>query len=590
MHFLQLGEAKYTGTVARTIDFITEKQLKDRALWKTFVNQFRIHSDSDDLGWRGEFWGKMMRGACLTYAYSGDETLYSVLKETVEELLMTKDELGRISTYDVSKEFSGWDVWCRKYVLTGLQHFYHICKEESLKISIMTALTDSADYICGKIGEGKTDIRETSEFWGGTNSCSILEPFVELYKMTMKKRYLDFADYLVESGGCRDGNLLEYASKEGCYPYQYPEVKAYETMSFFEGVLAYYEVTGEKKYLDIVTKFVKDAYKTDGTIIGDLGGGGELFDNFAVKQTEETDRHVQETCVTVTWMRLLVRLFLLTGKADYAEWIERSSFNALWGSLNNKWNKIFRSYAKKMFKPLPFDSYSPLVNGRRGREIGGFRMMENNVHYGCCASIASAGFALVPMFAVLREEKGFVFNFFFNGEIITKTPKNNDLYVKIESHYPCDGRVKVTIDCKEKEKFAIKFRKPMWCKTVLVNGVSYIEKENRIIIEKDWCGKESIVLEFPMQLKTHEQNGKTAFSYGPLILALDTRKGKTRVDDEYFIDLNSGTLIQPAEDELIRLEMNGKNGKVLFTDYSSSGKEWERENSKISVWLKVKQE
>ena len=586
--YLKPNEAVYTGKVAETIKFITEKQLKDRELWRMFVEQFRTHADTNDLGWRGEYWGKMMRGGCLTYIYSGDESLYAVLKEAVEGLIETQDELGRISTYDTAVEFNGWDMWCRKYVLTGLQHFYRICKEDELKVSVKHALMESADYICSKIGEGKIDIRTTSSFWGGVNSCSILEPFVELYKLTKEQRYLDFARYIIDGGGCIDGNLLQCAATEGCYPYQYPEVKVYETMSFFEGVLAYYEVTGEKQYLDVVMKFVEDAYKTDGTIVGGVGGGYELFDNFHGKQTEEIEADIQETCVTVTWIRLLVRLFLLTGKANYADRIERSSFNALWGSLNTEWNKCYRTYTQEWFGALPFDSYSPLVNGRRAREIGGFRMMANGVPYGCCACIGAAGFALVPLFGVLRNENGFVFNFYFNGEINTKTPMGNDVKIKITSLYPCDGKVKVDIDCKEKEEFCIQFRKPTWGKEISVKGISYTESADYIVVEKEWCGQESIELQITMELSAHELNGKTAFSYGPLILALEEGKGNGELNREFVVDSLTGKMEILKEKELLRFEMNEKDGKLLFMDYASSGKEWEREDSKISVWLKVR--
>ena len=40
---------------------------------------------------------------------------------------------------------------------------------------------------------------------------------------------------------------------------------------------------------------------------------------------------MQETCVTVTWMRLLTRLYLLSGEEKYIDRIERSGFNALYG-------------------------------------------------------------------------------------------------------------------------------------------------------------------------------------------------------------------------------------------------------------------
>ena len=63
----------------------------------------------------------MMRGACFTLASlpAGEETdeLYAVLEITVRDLLTTQDGLGRISTYSAEKEFRGWDLWGRKYVM-----------------------------------------------------------------------------------------------------------------------------------------------------------------------------------------------------------------------------------------------------------------------------------------------------------------------------------------------------------------------------------------------------------------------------------------------------------------------------------------
>ena len=44
---------------------ISEKQLLNRELWKNCVGVFSTGIDDEDRGWRGEYWGKMMRGACL---------------------------------------------------------------------------------------------------------------------------------------------------------------------------------------------------------------------------------------------------------------------------------------------------------------------------------------------------------------------------------------------------------------------------------------------------------------------------------------------------------------------------------------------
>ena len=115
---------KYTGLADKTAAFLTKEQLTDVSLWKKFVQQFRDQLDGTNEGWRGEYWGKMMRGASLCYYYSKDEKLYAVLENTVKDLLETQDQLGRISAYSVESEFCGWDMWARKYILLGNIYFY----------------------------------------------------------------------------------------------------------------------------------------------------------------------------------------------------------------------------------------------------------------------------------------------------------------------------------------------------------------------------------------------------------------------------------------------------------------------------------
>ena len=55
---------KYNGFIDKTMKFAEKKQLLKPELWRRFVQQFREDSDYD-AGWRGEYWGKMMRGACF---------------------------------------------------------------------------------------------------------------------------------------------------------------------------------------------------------------------------------------------------------------------------------------------------------------------------------------------------------------------------------------------------------------------------------------------------------------------------------------------------------------------------------------------
>lgn len=204
------GEAKYRGYIEALVKFTLGHQLLDADTWKMFVDQFRLHSDSDNC-WRGEYWGKMMRGGCMTYCCTKNAKLYSVLENSVRDLLSTQDDLGRITTYPIEKEFNGWDMWVRKYVMLGLLYFYDICKNRALQAKILKALSKHADYIVRHIGPdaAQKPLLETSAVWGGLNSASILEPFVLLYRKTSEPKYLAFSQYIADTGFCKDMNLID---------------------------------------------------------------------------------------------------------------------------------------------------------------------------------------------------------------------------------------------------------------------------------------------------------------------------------------------------------------------------------------------
>ena len=91
---------KYNGIADAAARFVEKEQLKNRSLWKLTADQFANCPDDEDLGWRGEYWGKLMRGACETYLYTRDEELYEILTESVEQLLFYQDEEGRITFPD----------------------------------------------------------------------------------------------------------------------------------------------------------------------------------------------------------------------------------------------------------------------------------------------------------------------------------------------------------------------------------------------------------------------------------------------------------------------------------------------------------
>ena len=620
--------AKYNGFVHNAFEFVLKNQLMREDLWRRFVQQFREDADFEG-GWRGEYWGKMMRGASLVYSYIQSDELYNVLKATVIDMINSADELGRISSYAVSHEFDAWDLWCRKYVLLGMQYFLEICKEDDLKADIINSMQKQVDYIIEKVGEGegKIEISSATRHWRGLNSCSILEPVVRLYNLTGKKDYFDFATYIVNIGGTDVQNLFDLAYEDELYPYQYPVTKAYEMTSCFEGLIEYYKITGEERFKTAIINFANKILESDFTVIGCCGCTHELFDHSTVRQANTTNGKImQETCVTVTLMKFFMRVHLLTGDSKFADAFETSFYNAYLGSFNTEHiieNLIKEEFPDCVMEALPFDSYSPLTAGTRGNGVGGLKVMSDKHYYGCCACIGSAGIGMVPKMQLLKTDSGFAVNMYINGEITTNTPKNQNAVFCFDTEYPKCGNVKIKINLQDNEEFEIKLRNPNWSKktNISVNGKAVDATCGYIVLNREWTNGDIIDMELDMRTEaiypvpygsqvlmnkviwgknymvpTFDGEDPIAHKHialrrGPVMLAQENRR-RYSADDAMDLQVNNDGYVEvKLTDKDVPFECGVKadvplnNGSyITVCDYSSAGKLWTDE-SKMAVWM-----
>lgn len=557
----------YNGLIDEAARFVEKIQLLDKSLWEKVIAVFDYGKFQK--GWHGEYWGKLMRGGCMVYKYTESEELYNTLTNAIKGILACQDDDGRISAYDKENELSGWDVWCRKYVMYGLMYYMDICRDEKFKAEIMIALTKHADYIIKRIGreEGKKNITETSTFWLGCNSSSILRPYVMLYKLTNDKKYLDFAEYIISEGGIQGGNLIEIALEDKLAPYQYPEVKAYETTSFFEGVFEYATLMKNERLIDACIKYGNKLLESDVTIIGATGCYDELFDNSTKKQVTYTTSHMQETCVTVTLMEYLCRLLEYTGDTKYADAIERSFYNAFLGAIN-------REYGNN--DGLHFDSYSPILNNRRGLQVGGKQTLLDGSYYGCCAAIGSAGFGAVTSRSAVLENDVLKIVFYENGNI---TFGGNEVCVK--TAYPFDGKISFKPNvCRSPVKLACRI--PAWCKKYSANVSGSLEN-GYFITERPLSSGEEFILELDMPFVINassdfdpEVKDLFAVSRGPIVFATedyaDHAFNENKVYDHSFNGIASSAVIETTE-----------NQKVVLHNYATVGTDW---NKNMTVWLK----
>lgn len=590
---LPIGTKAWGDLVDRYQRFVINEQLMNETHWRRLEEQF-VPGWDDDGGWKGEFWGKLMRGACLVCSSTGDKALYEMLKNSVIRLLSYQDDLGRICSYTTDREFNGWDMWSRKYVMLGCQYFIEICDDEALCETIIEALKKHADYIIGKVGpgEGQIDITATTSQWGGANSCSIMEPMVRLYELTGEQRYLEFAEYIIRRGGSSILNIFESAY-EMRYPYTWGEnaTKAYETMSCFEGLLRYYRVTGNEKWKTAVLNFAEMVRESDITLIGNAGCTHELFDHAAIRQFEPDAKGImQETCVAVTWMKLCYQLLCLTGDIKWANCIETTMYNALIGAANTDFSNRNGG--------LAFDSYSPLFMDTRGQGIGGLRILNYFWINGCCASIAAAGIGLMGEFPVMQMEKGILINTFVDGTA-TATIHGKPVNITMKTQYPRSGSVSVSVETEAQDDFAVYVRVPAFSKeTTLVLNDQPVDcvAGQYAVIQRNWCGRNKIQLELDCDIRTITPKDfgatrvdRVALAVGPLVLARDVRFGE---DITVPVALSDAAIqVVPVENPAFPAEVCLKviqEDGTTFTvaDYASCGKTWDA-RSLMSAWLPV---
>lgn len=449
---------QFSGDLRKQLDTITRGLFCKIDFSKT-VDMFR---HTMDLFAAGEFWGKLMRAACIFYELTNHAELRNVITASMEDMLSVQKPDGEISCTPRSAQPNGThgsDLWERKYVLLGMDAYYRVFGDNR----VLDAMCRLADYTCAQVGskaDGKTPITETGWAFCGIESSSILEPMVRLYGMTGKEQYLDLARHIVEETGCCSRENIFRAIADGRSPYTVggngnPKesiAKAYEMMSCFEGLCEYYRATGDASMLRTAQKFFDLLLAEEITLLGSGGadapynlgpGTGEQWNRTRLEQTNPDITLSQETCVTITWMKLCLQLLRLTGDLRCADEIERSYENALLGAL-----KPDGAY---------FD-YFPAFNGQRGGKVN-FTYNIGGMPLSCCTANGPAGLAALRDGAVMEQGHNTAVLLYLPGEYRTA---HLHFTVSVCPDEQIERRIILTVLNASKDEQTLSLRIPAW--------------------------------------------------------------------------------------------------------------------------------
>ncbi len=522
----------------------------------------------------GEFFGKLMRAACMIYGYTKNAELKTVIDRAAADIMSLQDEDGDISTSPKEQQpngSGGADLWERKYVLLGLWEYYAATGcEAALDCMMKLAL-----YTARQVGDPpKTPVTQTGWAFCGIESSSILEPVVKLYNLTGEPELLRLASHIVGSGACSRGNMFE-AILSGRDPKDVgsngiPEqsiAKAYEMMSCFEGLLEYYRATGIEKYKKCAEIFIDKINIQEITYLGSGGadkpynlgpGTGEQWNYTYCEQANPDIELSMETCVTVTYMKLMLNYYRLTGDPALIDKIEVSMYNALSGAMKPDGS---------------FFDYFPKFNGTRSTKVN-FSYDVGGMPLSCCTANGPAGMAIIPYMTYCDRGGRLLVNLYVPSECER---------LKIETDYPESGAVALTVLCGGEYEIALRI--PAFCRGFSLSH-GYTVDGGYAVMKKKWRKGERITLDLDMPLICHEcpqsvnpeAKDLVLYTFGPLVLAADKS-----VEPDFDKPIRA---VPGVRENAVMKNSAVKVDGVVLIPYHKAGATWD-ERTEYKCWLKA---
>ncbi len=391
----------------------------------------------------------------------------------------------------------------------------------------LKVLKGMADWTAG-IVDGLTPEQQEAMLqceYGGMNDV-----LVHLYELTGEKKYLDlsykFHDRFV---------LDELAQQRDVMPGKH----ANTNIPKVTGCVRRHLHTGSGADKTIGTFFWNTMVKHHTYVIG--GNSNYEYCGDPGKLNDRLSDNTCETCNTYNMLKLTRMLFTLQPSAELGDYYERALYNHILASQHPQTGMMcyfvpLRMGARKTFS-TPFNTFTCCVGSG----------MENHVKYN--EGIYYEG-----------SDGSLIVNLFIPSELIWK---ERGISVIQKSRFPENDRIEFSFQTQKPVQLNVKIRKPRW-----VAGEFNLELNDRkiqaktdadgfISLQRTWKNGDKLVLYLPMNLYTEsipDNPNRIAILYGPVVLA--GVLGKEMPDPVYGTTVlltdnrNVQSWLKPAEEPL----------------------------------------
>lgn len=358
---------------------------------------------------------------------------------------------------------------------------------------------------------------------------------VKLYGVTKDKRYLNLSHWLLEERGHKYAKGYTWTDwKDTAYAQDVVPVReqkeitghAVRAMYMYTGAADVAALTGDDGYMKAMNTVWEDVVYRNMYVTGGIGSSGSN-EGFSNDYDLPNEQAYCETCASVGMVFWNQRMNLLTGDSKFIDVLEKSLYNGARDGLSLSGDNFFYG--------------NPLAsNGKHfRREWFGTA---------CCPANIARLVASLGDYVYGASDKGLWVNLFVGSTTLVKFGKS-EVPIKLETNYPWEGKVKLTVEPRSKTKFAVHVRVPGWAQgeaapgglyvfendskipfTLSINGKPAVYTMNKgyAVVDREWKKGDQLELTLPMDVKRivarpelKQDADRVALQRGPLVYCVE---------------------------------------------------------------------
>jgi DUF1680 family protein len=423
---------------------------------------------------------------------------------------------------------------------------------------------------------------------------------VELYRVTGHRPYLDQAKRFIDlrGHGLLDGDRFGSAYLQDHEPVrQADEVAGHVVRQLYllAGVVDVAVETHDDELMAAAHRLWDDAFGAKTYVTG-AQGSRHRDEAFGDPYELPPDRAYGETCAGIASFQWNWRMLLATGRARYADEMERVLYNVIAGSTALDGTHFF---------------YSNPLHLRTGHDGSHEDAPSDRLPWytcACCPPNLVRLLASLSGYLLTTDHSGLQVHLYAAGSIRT-TVGGVAARVDVATDYPWDGRVVLTVTTDA--PLTLSLRVPSWATEARLDGQPAEVRDGYVHVRRDWSAGSTVTLDLPMSprvIRPHPRidavRGCVAVARGPLVYAVeqaDLPVGVTledvRVDPDALLTAGrlpdipvtlttTGAVERPASDELYpaRVELQREPIELTAIPYFLWGN---RKPGPMRVWIPV---